>query len=247
MSEARISVVIPAHDEGDVIVDVVRDLATVLDGLDGPDGTDRSSSGWEIVVVDDASTDATPVLLAELTPELPGLRVVRLDPNVGHGPALRTGWDAAESRSWIAHLDGDGEIPSDALAELWARRDEGDLLLGVRRQRYDGAVRRAVTGSLRIVARLAAGRPLKDANTPCKLVRAETLQRSLLQVPADAFAPSILLAVAVARQGGRIVEVPVDAVPRPHRRSWLVPRRLATGCVRSLWETARLAWHSRRS
>ncbi|MEZ5298579.1 MAG: glycosyltransferase [Ilumatobacteraceae bacterium] len=166
----------------------------------------------------------------------PNIVLIRLPENIGHGPALRIGWEAAVG-TWVAHLDSDDEIPADQLRLLWEARHDADLVLGVRTNRSSPPVRRFVTWVLRQVAFASARRRIADANTPCKLVRHDTLARALDAMPSTAFAPSILLAVDVVRTGGRLAEVPVTSRVRVHGRSSLVPTRLLVGSARSLRDT----------
>jgi glycosyltransferase involved in cell wall biosynthesis len=229
-------VVVPAHNEAGVIESVVGDVVAVVEELVAERG--------RVIVVDDASTDATGPLLDRLAHRFDSLSVVHLADNVGHGPALRRGFELADA-VWIGHVDSDGEISAHELAALWQRRDDGDLILGVRRGRADSRDRRFVTASLRLVMRLLSGRRIADANTPCKLVRSDLLREMLRASPPDAFAPSVLLALVAARRGARIVEVPVDAHPRAHGASWLVPTRLARGCARSVRDAVAVAWSLR--
>lgn len=226
--EVELSLVMPAHDEADNIEKAVRDAVATLRSLVG--------ERWMLIVVDDASTDATADLVEQMAANEPNIVLVRLPENLGHGPALRVGWEAAVG-TWVAHLDSDDEVPADQLELLWAQRLEADLVLGVRTDRSSPPVRRVVTATLRHVARVAARRPIADANTPCKLVRRTVLERALDAMPSGAFAPSILLGVHVARSGGRIVEVPVTSRQRVHGRSSLVPKRLIVGAARSLRDT----------
>ncbi|MEP1125626.1 MAG: glycosyltransferase family 2 protein [Ilumatobacter sp.] len=232
-----LSVVLPAHNEVGVIETVIADVVATARRLAGDDR-------FEVIVVDDASTDGTSGVLDRLSRHEPSLVVVHLADNVGHGPALRRGWEQA-SAPWVAHLDSDAEIPAHQLDRVWALREDADLVLGTRRGRAESAVRRFVTWSLKPIALAASRQPLRDANTPCKLVRRRFLDDALTVMPAGAFAPSVLLAVVVARRGGRIVEVAVDTEPRSHGTSWLVPTTLLRGCVHSLLDTARVAWRTR--
>ncbi len=232
-----LSVVLPAHNEVGVIEAVIGDVVATARRLTG-DGR------FEVIVVDDASTDGTSDVLDRMSRMEPSLVVVRLVDNVGHGPALRSGWEQS-SAPWVAHLDSDAEIPADQLDRVWALRDDADLVLGTRRGRTESAVRRFVTWSLKPIARAASRQPLRDANTPCKLVRRGFLEDALDVMPVDAFAPSVLLAVVVARRGGRIVEVAVDTEPRTHGTSWLVPTTLMRGCAHSVLDTVRVAWRTR--
>lgn len=218
---------LPAFNEEAGMMSVVGETVDALDRLDVP---------FEIVVVDDASTDRTGAILDGLARSRSELRILHLPDNRGHGPALLAGLEQATG-AWIGLLDGDGEVPVAELVALWDRRNDADLLLGQRANRSGGFSRRAVSAALRAVVRVTAHRAIADANVPCKLVRREWLDRALRVTPPDAFAPSVLLVVTVARGGGRIVEVPVTVADRPDRRSWLVPRRLAAGCARSLRDT----------
>jgi glycosyltransferase involved in cell wall biosynthesis len=229
--------VLPAHNEIGVVEAVIDDVVATAIRLVGEDG-------FEVVVVDDASSDGTSDVLDRVSQRHPSVTVVHLAHNVGHGPALRRGWQRATG-PWVAHLDSDAEVAADQLDRLWSERDRADLVLGVRRGRGDAPSRRFVTWTLKSIARVAAGRPLHDANTPCKLVRRSFLESALTVMPDDAFAPSVLLAVVVARRGGRIVEVGVDTQPRAHGTSWLVPTTLAKGCARSTVDTLRVAWRTR--
>lgn len=223
-----LSLVMPAHNEFAGIESAVVDAVAVLRSLAGDD--------VECIIVDDASTDGTGAVLDRLAADEPVVRVVHLTQNVGHGPALRTGWDLA-CGEWVAHLDSDDEIPADQLGLLWTQREGADLVLGVRTGRESTPSRRFVTATLRAVAHASARRRLADANSPCKIVHGSALRRALGSIPGDAFAPSVLLAVRVARTGGVIREVPVATRPRAHGRSWLVPTRLAKGAIRSFRDT----------
>lgn len=224
----ELSLVMPAHNEAENIDKALRDAFEALRAI--------APGAHEVIVVDDASTDDTADVLARVAIDEPTLRVIRLDHNQGHGPALRTGWEVATG-TWVAHLDSDDEIPADELERLWAARDGADLVLGVRTGRSSPPVRRFVTATLRQVARVMARRRIADANSPCKIVRREVLADALAAMPSDAFAPSVLLAVHVARAGRPIVEIPVSTRVRVHGRSWLVPTRLIAGSARALRDT----------
>jgi dolichol-phosphate mannosyltransferase len=246
----ELSIVLPAHNEVRVIASVIDDVVATARRLVAgaqPDGGSFDGKpdppAFEVIVVDDASTDGTGDELDQLAERHHELTVIHLVANVGHGPALRAGWERAGGE-WIAHLDSDAEVPADQLDLLWAERERADLLLGIRTDRTDTAMRRFVTWTLKSVARIAAGQRLRDANTPCKVVRTTYLADALAVMPADAFAPSVLLAVFVARRHGRVVEVEVGTRPREHGTSWLVPTTLARGCARSTIDTVRVAWRT---
>lgn len=226
---------VPAHDEADRIEAVVRDLRAAVER-----STALADDAWELIVVDDASGDATPAVLDGLLGSVPQLGVIRIDDNVGHGPALRTGWEAATGR-WVAMFDGDGEVPPDQLDELWRSRVDGGLVIGRRRGRRQAPARRLVSGGLRTIASRIARRPIDDANVPAKLVDRRLLVEACAVIPAAAFAPSLLLVIASARLGRPIEVVEVSVAPDDGGGSWLVPRRLVAACMRSALDIAKVA------
>jgi len=135
-SEAiELSVVVPAYDEAEVLPLFVERLRPVLDGL---------GAAYELLVVDDGSTDATPVLLQRFRREWPQLRVVRLRANAGHQNALSAG--LARSRgAYVISLDADLQDPPEVIPEMLAtaRREEVDVVYGVREDRStDSAFKR---------------------------------------------------------------------------------------------------------
>jgi dolichol-phosphate mannosyltransferase len=226
-----LSVVLPAHNEVDGIRDVLERLHDEV--------TARFEPGEvEIVVVDDASTDATAEVLDGLTGELPELAVVRQPANLGHGPTLVRAID--ESRApWIFHVDSDGQFDPADFSRLWAARDGSELVLGVRSHRQDPRHRLVLS---RLVAHLVgrlAGHPVRDANTPFKLFRRSLWDEVRPLMPADPFAPSVLLVLGAHRLGRSVFEVPVGHLPRPHGTSHLRPVRLGRGVLAALGDTVR--------
>ena len=125
----------PVHDEEAVIDDVVA--AIVREVLDAVPAS-------ELVIVDDTSNDSTPARLAAHAAADPRIKVLRNDVNRGHGPSLRRAIDAS-SGDWILHLDSDGQFDPAELPSLWDRRDDADLVLGVRRARHDPRHRLVLT------------------------------------------------------------------------------------------------------
>ena len=210
----RVTVVIPAFNEAPVLGDVVRaavsDIAARLPGC-------------EVLVVDDGSTDATPQLLAELAGAAPQVRSMRLERNLGQGPALHRAFEASDGE-WICQMDGDGQVVPADFWQLWRRRDEGDLVLGVRRVRCDPRHRRLLTRVVRLATGAASGRPLEDAAAPLRLIRRSLWEDVRNDVGDDAIALSILVSVAASRRGWRVCEVPVHHRRRTHGASHL--RRL---------------------
>ena len=229
----RLSVVVPVKNEQDNVDPLVREIAAALAG----------TATFEIVYVNDGSTDATQARLDALKTEFPMLRVIRHRASCGQSRAVTTGVTAARFE-WIATLDGDGQNdPADIPALLAKLADPAqpanlELLAGWRSKRNDTFVRR-------ISSKLANGvrsRMLRDdtPDTGCglKLFARETF----LALPnfdhMHRFLPALVL-----RNGGAVVSVPVHHRARERGTSkYGVHNRLWVGIV----DLFGVAWLQRR-
>ena len=226
-----LSVVMPVYNEGAILADVVRDVQKhVLDEVPGS----------ELIVVDDHSTDDTPGVLAAAAAGDERIVVLRNDVNVGHGPSVRRGIDAARGE-WIFHLDSDGQVDVSEFERLWSLRADADLVVGVRVDRHDPRVRLALTTATRWFASALARTSVRDANAPFKLLARPLVEHLAPSIPRDAFAPSILLVVGAHRCGATVREVEISHFARPHGRSTLHLGRLLRAVARSGRQTVRFA------
>jgi dolichol-phosphate mannosyltransferase len=169
-----LSVVIPAHNEADNLPILLREVATALEGR----------VHYEVIVVDDASDDATAVVLAAERAARPPLRVLRHARNSGQSTALINGVRAARGH-YIATLDGDGQNdPADLPALLAQLRDATNprlkLVQGWRRDRRDTPLKRLSSR----IANGIRGRLLGDG-TPDSGCGIRVVERSvMLTLPA---------------------------------------------------------------
>jgi len=122
-----LSVVVPMYDEEAVLPLFVERLRPVADGW---------GVSYEILCVDDGSSDGTPVLLQRLRREWPQLRVVRLRANAGHQAAISAGLARARG-TWVVTIDADLQDPPEVIGEMLAvARGQGvDVVYGVRSDR----------------------------------------------------------------------------------------------------------------
>lgn len=218
----RLSVVVPVKNEAENIEPLIREIVAAISDL----------SEFEIVYVDDGSTDATPAELKRLAAELPQLRVVRHRASCGQSTAITSGVQAAHF-NWIATLDGDGQNdPADIpalLKRLRAARPEENLhmLAGWRANRRDTWLRKF---SSRVANRVRSGM-LKDAtpDTGCglKVFSRDTFLRLPYFDHMHRFMPAL-----VQRHGGHVESVVVNHRPRERGTSkYGVNNRLWVGIV----------------
>lgn len=198
-----LSVVIPVKNEAENIAPLAGEIRAALDGL----------VEYEIIFVDDGSTDATAAKVSRLAARMPQVRLLRHARNCGQSAAIRTGVRVARA-AWIATLDGDGQNDPADIPVLWrmARHAAADpplMIAGCREKRRDSWPKRLASS----VANAVRGRLLRDGtpDTGCGL---KLFPRSLfLDVPyfnhMHRFLPALVL-----REGGTVRSVPVNHRPR---------------------------------
>ena len=200
-----LSVVIPMHREEDNVVPMLKSVHEGLAPYPGP---------WELIVVDDGSTDDTaPRLLAEAAKYGPHVRVLRLARNHGKTSALQTGWDLARGEI-IATLDGDlqndpADIPR-MVRELDAR--QLDMLTGKRAKRQDAWLNRKLPSMIaNWLIGYVTGIRITDYGCGLQVCRAHVLKRIRLYGEMHRFIP-VWAAMQIAPS--RIAETPVKHYAR---------------------------------
>src|SRR5271169_7113009 len=196
-----LSIVVPIHNEEPSILPLYDRLTLVLEKMRKP---------YEILFVDDASTDRSFDLLANLVETDQRLKVIRLRRNFGQTAALAAGFDEAQG-SVIVSLDGDLQHDPDDIPALLAKIEEGyDIASGWRKDRVDNAITRRFPSRIAnwLMAK-ASGVQLRDFGTTFKAYRAEILKDVNLYGELHRFIPAL-----ASFYGARIAEVPIRNTPR---------------------------------
>jgi glycosyltransferase involved in cell wall biosynthesis len=196
-----LSIVIPVHNEEHSILRLYDRLTAVLQSLGKP---------YEIVFIDDASTDRSFELLANLVETDSRLEVIRLRRNFGQTAALSAGFHEARG-SVIVAMDGDLQHAPEDIPALLEKIDEGyDIASGWRRDRVDNALTRKIPSRIAnwLMAK-ASGVQLRDFGTTFKAYRAEVLKDVNLYGEMHRFIPAL-----ASFYGARVVEVPIQSTPR---------------------------------
>lgn len=208
------SVVVPARNEADGLPQLVGEIASALRPLCDA-GEDRRFrlEGFEILIVNDGSTDRTPEVLEELCEAYPELREVRLRANVGQSGATAAGFRAAKG-AWIATLDADLQNDPADLEVLWRKLPGYDVALGWRLKRQDTWLRRLVSRWANRVRNAALGQSIRDTGCSVRIFPRELALRLPLFHGSHRFLGPLLI-----REGARVVQSAVNHRARPHGRS----------------------------
>ncbi len=225
-----VSIVMPVYNEDEIIQKTVCDYHSEIVG---------QLPGSEMVIVDDCSTDSTPEILGKLEKELDGIKVLKPERNGGHGKALRLAYENAKL-GLIFHTDSDYQFDPKDFWKLYAEIEDHDLVIGYRATRHDPLPRLVITNILRASNMAIFGFNIRDANSPFRLIRKECLEECLKVIDPEAFAPSIMLAIAAKSMGYRVKEIPVTHLPRLTGEVSIKKWKLLKACMRSLSQNIEL-------
>jgi glycosyltransferase involved in cell wall biosynthesis len=201
----RVSVVIPLYDEEDNIGELHRRLTDVLKGL----GTD-----YEIIYVDDGSTDKTPVLLEEMSQRDDKVMALSLRRNFGQTAAFAAGFDFVRG-DVIVTMDGDLQNDPADIPKLLERIETYDLVSGWRRHRKDPLLRRRFPSWIAnwLISKVT-GVKLHDYGCSLKAYRREVIKNLKLYGEMHRFIPAV-----ASWYGVRITEVETAHHPRLRGKS----------------------------
>lgn len=209
----RYSLVVPLYNEAGNLLPLLATAFTVLAPY---------ADALEAILVDDGSTDATPVDIHAAILRWPQIRALRHPQNLGQAAALLTGLQAAHGEI-ILTMDGDGQNDPRDFPLLLTPVESGafDLVCGWRVDRHDRWLRRAMSRLGNAVRRFVLHDNLHDAGCQLRVMRREVVA-SLFPVDLmQSFLPSI-----VAAAGYRVTELPVRHHPRVHGHAHFGLRQL---------------------
>lgn len=229
----QLSIVVPVRNEAENILPLLAEIHAALEA-----GTE-----FEVIYVDDGSTDATPARLAEAMKQYPRLRVFAHLVHCGQSAALATGFRAARGE-WIATLDGDGQndpadIPRLIAARDGAARPDLHLISGLRKKRQDPWLKRIASRVANRVRSSVLGDATPDTGCGLKLIA----RAACLELPVFDHMHRFLPAL-VQRNGGATICVEVNHRPRSRGVSnYGVVDRLGIGIV----DLCGVLWLKRRA
>ncbi len=225
-----LSVVLPAYNEQSTLEQVIRDHHDALVQLAG------RIDNWEIVCLDDASTDSTPSILRRLAQTVPKLRVLTHETNQGIYTSFRDLFQAAQG-THIYLTASDGQWPASNLTKMLEALEAGaDLVVGVRANRNEvyGASRRLISFLFNLLPRIFFGVKTADAGS-VKLGVREVFNFGLISRSPFVEAERIIQAQG---RGYRVAFVPIQFLLRSAGKergaSWRNIRRSLMDCVRCL-------------
>lgn len=199
----ELSIFFPFWNEEDNIEKVVKAAIPVAQSF---------ANKWEIIMVDDGSSDKTLSIGQKMLAKNPNLRVVSHIPNRGYGAALKEGF--ANSRyNLIVFNDGDGQFDFSEVTNFIKEIDEADIVIGFRKKRHDHPFRHLLMNLLKVWDFVFFGFCFRDIDCGFKMFKKSALSKIIPFTSEGAMITTEILARA-KRANLRIVEVEVTHFPR---------------------------------
>jgi glycosyltransferase involved in cell wall biosynthesis len=205
---ASLSMFFPAYNDGGTIASLVIRAVQVAS---------RLTPDFEVIVVNDGSTDATPEIADELARTYPQVRVIHHPRNRGYGGALRTGF-ASATKDLIAYTDGDAQYDPAELEVLWNKlTPDADMVTSWKIARSDPWYRIVIGRIYHHTVKFLFRLRVRDVDCDFRLMRREIFDRVKLEHDTGVICLEMMRKIQDA--GFRVVEVPVHHYHRAHGRS----------------------------
>ena len=207
-NRCSISIFFPAFNDEGTIAGLVRNALDLLPEM---------TADYQVLVIDDGSTDRTAAIIDELAATHPQVRAIHHVINRGYGGALQTGFKESE-KELVFYTDGDGQYDVRELTRLWPLMVEGVTVVnGYKARRADGLARKIMGGTYNRLARLLFNLPVRDVDCDFRLIRKSALQE--LGELSNSGAVCVELIRGLHTRGAVFAEVEVNHYPRLHGRS----------------------------
>ena len=202
----KLYIVIPAYNEQDTIEQVIREWYPIVENAG------RES---RLVIVNDGSKDTTFQIMQECAKNRPQFIPLTKE-NSGHGATVLWAYKYAleEGADYIFQTDSDGQTLPEEFLPFWRERENYDMVIGHRRHRQDGISRYIVTKALKYVIKVCFGVTVTDANTPFRLMKAETLKKNIDLIPENFNLSNVIISVIYAKKNLKVKYIPITFRPR---------------------------------
>jgi glycosyltransferase involved in cell wall biosynthesis len=226
-SGLSITVFFPCHNEQENIARVTEQAVTVLDTL---------KADYEVIIVDDGSTDATGRIADGFAERNPRIRVIHHAQNLGYGAALQSGFRAAR-KELVFYTDGDGQFDIGEMPALLPLLAECDIVSCYRRRRQDNVVRKLNGWLWTRVIRAAFSLRIRDVDCAFKLYRRAIFDEIKMESTGALIDTEIL--ARASRKGYRITQRGVQHYPRTAGQQTGASVRVILRAFKELWRLRR--------
>lgn len=198
--EVQFSVIVPLKNEEGNIVELIHEIDRAMNQINAP---------WELLCVDDGSTDQTLPLLKKMSHERPHLRILAFDRNYGQSSAFDAGFKHAAG-AYVITLDGDRQNDPADIPKLISAIKDVDMVCGYRQKRNDPIMKRVISTLANKVRSRLCGDGVRDTGCSLKIYRKQCLEQIKMYHGMHRFLPALFKI-----EGFKVMEIPVNHRERP--------------------------------
>lgn len=189
------SLVIPLKDEEENIIPLLEEIESVMQSLD---------RGWEVICIEDGSTDRTQAILKNLAAEKPYLRILIFSKNFGQSSAFDAGFKMARGE-FVITLDGDRQNDPRDIPRLLQAAENHDLVCGIRLNRKDSLVKKWTSKIANSIRSRLCKDGVQDTGCSLKVYRTACLKQIKMFHGMHRFLPALFQI-----EGYRVTQIPVN-------------------------------------
>jgi len=217
----------PIYNEHECIEQVLQSWHDTLAAL---------QINFRILALNDGSTDDTAKVLQNFADNQ---RIIAINKkNSGHGPTILKGYrQAVKDAKWVFQCDSDNEMGPEHFKKLWNERQDYDAVFGIRSGRSQNLGRKTISFTSRLAIKYLFASGVTDVNTPYRLIRSIILKKIIVNIPDNTFAPNIIISGIIAKQGHRILNLPVPHQNRQTGTVSITNLKLWRSAGVALWQT----------
>jgi len=223
-----LSIVIPVFNEEENLLLLTTELVEVLRTL---------NKSWEIIFIDDGSTDGSLRVLRELRELFPHIKVIKFKKNYGQTAAFDAGFKVAKGEIIIT-MDSDLQNDPHDIPKLLDKIADYDAVCGWRHKRNDPLIKRISSRVANSVRNRLSGEAIVDVGCSLKAFRSEYVKKLNLYNGMHRFFPTL-----IKMEGGRVIEVKVNHRPRKHGSS---KYNIRNRILRSFIDLLAVCWMKKR-
>jgi dolichol-phosphate mannosyltransferase len=227
MNTKELAVIMPVYNEEGAIAAVLNKWHAKLTEL---------QIDFEIHAYNDGSKDGTLAILKEVASHNPRI-IVHDKLNSGHGPTILLGYRENSDAEWLFQVDSDDEMEARDFDKVWSKRFDYDFIIGLRDGRNSPKARRIISWVSRMVIRILYGRGVWDVNSPYRLLRSRQFKELFFTIPANTFAPNVIISGDAGFKKVRILQIPVKYHDRTTGEVSIKKLKLLKAAAKSLFQT----------
>ena len=202
--ENNLSIILPVFNEAQTINALVDEISVHLT---------KYIKDFEIIIVDDGSTDNTSSIIKDMTKAMPNFKIVTHEVNKGYGYAIKSGIKAS-SKDWVFIMDADGQFRIDSFETFWKNKQDNDFILGYREKRNDNFYRLILGRTGNWLSNILLKKKITDINCGFKLFKKSDLAPLILFSTGGLINFEILHLLFKNKEKYRFLQLPVIHYPR---------------------------------